>query len=267
MKKITIVMPNYNKSEYIDRAVKSVLTQTYENIELIIVDDASTDNSRAYLQRYVNNGDNIKVIFLAQNHGVSYARNIGIMAAKGEYISFLDSDDIYYDKDKIKNEYRLIEEKGNDIIAYSKTIFLDSKCEHMLDVQIKNKYILNGNIFKHLMVGKHFEVVPREYLCSKENIIKVGLFNESMSLYEDLDLLCRLSLQYKFFSTYKPGTGYRESVKGLSTVDWREHKKVRNDIFNTYIKKVKPRTRILIVLDKFFFEKSSAIKRRINKWI
>ncbi len=86
-------MPNFNKEEYIAQAIESVLSQEFEDWELIIVDDNSTDNSRNVIDKFQD--VRISKIYLAQRVGVSKARNIGIRKAKGELVAFLDSDDIY----------------------------------------------------------------------------------------------------------------------------------------------------------------------------
>ena len=88
---VTAIIPTYNRAEIVGRAIDSVLAQTYPNIQLVVVDDGSTDATRAVLAGY---GDRIEPIF-QQNAGVGHARNAGIAAARGEFIAFLDSDDTW----------------------------------------------------------------------------------------------------------------------------------------------------------------------------
>lgn len=88
-------MPNYNNSKFIGEAIESVLAQSYDNFELIIIDDNSTDNSLAIIQSYIKKDNRIKLITLKKNSGTAFARNKGIELAKGKYISFLDSDDLW----------------------------------------------------------------------------------------------------------------------------------------------------------------------------
>lgn len=90
MCKISIIMPVYNKEKYVEKAVESVLNQTYKNFELIIINDGSTDNSTEKCKKYI---DDRIVIIDTPNYGVSHARNVGIAVAKGDYITFLDGDD------------------------------------------------------------------------------------------------------------------------------------------------------------------------------
>ena len=90
---ISVIIPTYNRRDKVTYAVKSVLDQTYSNIEVIIIDDASTDNTEAEIKKIKD--DRIRYIYLEKNHGAAGARNVGIKEANGTYIAFQDSDDIW----------------------------------------------------------------------------------------------------------------------------------------------------------------------------
>ena len=94
MKKISVIIPNYNRAKIVTKAIDSVLNQSYPNVETIIVDDGSSDGSFEYLKNKYKQHENV-IILKQNNNGVSSARNIGIKHAKGEWISFLDSDDFF----------------------------------------------------------------------------------------------------------------------------------------------------------------------------
>ncbi|MEK4566270.1 bifunctional glycosyltransferase family 2 protein/CDP-glycerol:glycerophosphate glycerophosphotransferase [Alkalihalobacillus sp. FSL R5-0424] len=91
--KISIIITVYNKEDYVARCIQSVLNQTYSSIELIVVDDGSTDMSTSIIKRMVDNDDEIKTLFLGKNQGLAHARNEGLQLATGEYVFFLDADD------------------------------------------------------------------------------------------------------------------------------------------------------------------------------
>ena len=93
MPKLSIIIPVYNVEKYLERCLDSVLNQTFDDIEIICVNDCSTDNSLNILNKYKNKDKRLKIINLLQNQGVSYARNMGMEFASGDYIAFLDSDD------------------------------------------------------------------------------------------------------------------------------------------------------------------------------
>jgi len=96
---ISVIIPTYNRRDKVTYAVKSVLDQTYSNIEVIIIDDASTDNTEAEIKKIKD--DRIRYIYLEKNHGAAGARNVGIKEANGTYIAFQDSDDIW-EKEKLQ---------------------------------------------------------------------------------------------------------------------------------------------------------------------
>ncbi len=107
MKKVSVIIPVYNNSPYLDECMDSVINQTYENLEIIIVDDDSTDNSLEVIGKYRDK--RIKVIKLRKNSGAAIARNKGTEIATGDYLCFLDSDD-YWVKDKIERQVKFITE-------------------------------------------------------------------------------------------------------------------------------------------------------------
>ena len=102
-------MPLYNNEKYVIEAIQSVVKQTYVDWELIIINDASTDSSKLLVQTFLEKEKDNRIILidLKENKGVSFARNLGMKKAKGEYISFLDSDDLW-DKNFLNELYRKI---------------------------------------------------------------------------------------------------------------------------------------------------------------
>lgn len=105
---VSVVMPVYNAENYILESVRSVLNQTYHNFELIIVDDASTDHSIELVSSICDGNSHVKIVCLSENGGVSHARNTGIFEARGEYIAFIDSDDLWKpDKLKLQMEFMI----------------------------------------------------------------------------------------------------------------------------------------------------------------
>ena len=105
-KMISVIIPIYNMEKYLDRCINSITEQSYKNIEILLINDGSTDNSLKICKKFQKEDERIK--FFSMNHqGVSIARNLGIEKAKGKYIMFIDSDD-WIEKDTIKNLYENI---------------------------------------------------------------------------------------------------------------------------------------------------------------
>ena len=105
---VSIITPSYNSARFINECVNSVLEQTYTNWELIIVDDASKDNSKELIRNIAKRDDRIKFVFLTKNIGVAGARNIALEMSDGRYIAFLDSDDVWK-KEKLRTQIDFME--------------------------------------------------------------------------------------------------------------------------------------------------------------
>ena len=111
--KVSAIITTHNRLELLIKAINSVLNQTYENIELIIVDDNSTDGTRTYIQKLLLENKDISYIYISpdDSKGGNYARNLGINAASGEYIAFLDDDDEWL-VDKIQKQINFLKDKS-----------------------------------------------------------------------------------------------------------------------------------------------------------
>lgn len=172
--KVSVIIPVYNSKQYLKQCLDSVVNQTLKDIEIIIVNDGSTDNSIEIIQDYSNNCKNIKVIN-KQNEGCYKARNVGLETAKGEYIAFLDSDDYIefnmYEKlyskaketdaDIVSSNYSILENNKIKIVDFSSSIELLKKTNNkLIDAEnILLDAIIWSRIFKRQMIvdkGIHF---------------------------------------------------------------------------------------------------------------
>lgn len=108
---VTIITPCYNSADFVPFTINSVLEQSYTNWELIVIDDKSSDDTCAVIDAYTQQHNNIKLIKLEKNGGVANARNVGLAEAKGKYIAFLDSDDIWL-KDKLAKQVAYMEQRN-----------------------------------------------------------------------------------------------------------------------------------------------------------
>jgi len=129
---ISIILPVYNAGKYLKRCVDSLIYQTYENLDIIIINDGSTDNSLDILKKYEENDNRIKV-FDKLNEGVSHARNIGINSASGQYITFMDADD-RIELDMMQNMLSVLKSTNAQVV----------KCWHVVEYMNKQKYSPTG---------------------------------------------------------------------------------------------------------------------------
>lgn len=183
---ISVIIPVYNVEEYLEECIESVLKQTYTNYEIILVDDGSTDNSGSICDCYERKYTNIKVIH-QKNGGLSAARNLGLKAAEGVYVYFLDSDD-YIQDITLKHLIDIIEKERADVVFFDGFVFF-TDCEENMDTtkyQRKERYVSeNGRdlLFKLLVNDEYRTAVPlmllkREYLQKHNLLFKEGILHE-----------------------------------------------------------------------------------------
>ena len=122
---ISVILPIYNVEKYLEKCLKSVINQTYKNLEIILVDDGSKDNSPQICDEYAVKDKRIVVIHKS-NGGLSDARNAGIEIAKGKYIALIDSDD-YVEKDYVQFLYQLIKENNAEMSICSHTVLYTNR--------------------------------------------------------------------------------------------------------------------------------------------
>lgn len=158
---LSVIIPNYNNEQFLEKCLDSVLTQSVLPSEIIVVDDCSTDNSRQIIENYEKQFPSVRGIYLTENGGVSHARNTGILAAKGEYVTTLDADDFYYNPQKLENEMRILREHGGNALAYSKIVLCDESGNFIPTKNHPDDDYLQGEIFSDLMLEK-----KAKHLCA-----------------------------------------------------------------------------------------------------
>jgi hypothetical protein len=183
MATISVIVPAYNQGHYLEEAIGSVVAQSYEDWEIIVVDDGSTDNTRAVATSFSD--DRVRYHYQS-NQGLSAARNTGISLATGDYISFLDSDDLFLPQ-KLELLLTLLESQPELGFAAGEAIFIDG------DGQRLNKYMKKGPPLdlSELLLGNPFHV--GSVLVRKRWLDRVGTFDEVLRACEDWDLWLRLA--------------------------------------------------------------------------
>jgi len=192
--KISVIIPTYNRAHLISRAIDSALNQTSLPFEIIIINDGSTDDTRNVLKKY---NSRIRTIS-TENCGVSHARNIGIKAAQGNWLAFLDSDDEW-------KSNKLARQK-NEIGKKAKTVFC-----HTDELWIRNGKRIN-QMKKHKKYGgwvfnKNLErclISPSTVLMKKELIHSIGYFDTTFPICEDYDLWLKVTSQFPILFVDEP---------------------------------------------------------------
>lgn len=186
--KVSVIIPTYNRGRYISDCIDSVLNQTFYDLEVIVVDDGSTDDTKKIVQKI--DDDRVTYIATANSGRPAVPRNIGLSRARGEYISFLDSDDLWVPW-KLEEQILLMEEKKEIDVSYGNVIPFDEAGEK--DVVLKWPFFKNGTPKYRLLLGNFvtsITVVMRSRFLTEHNL----RFNEKLLWVEDYDLWLRSAM-------------------------------------------------------------------------
>jgi glycosyltransferase involved in cell wall biosynthesis len=229
---LSVIVANYNNGEYLRECLNSILNQTVKDLEIVVYDDASTDGSLAIIRDFEHMyPDLIRVLPGPVNRGVAYARHQAILAARGEYLATLDSDDFYCNPTKLENEFNLIREiakkQRKAVIAFSNIMLLKDDAPPCLWGTADN--IRQGMIACEILSRSCF--IPRDFIMKREWYFQAGEYDLRFKLYEDWDLKIRLAFQHEFHYTGDVGTAYRRHGRGLSACPFSWHIGVLREIF------------------------------------
>ena len=186
MPNVSVIIPTYNRASFLPNAITSILHQTYDDYEVIVIDDGSTDETPRVLKQFEGK---IKVLF-QKNRGASAARNLGIQEADGNYISFLDSDDQWTRK-KLQIQMQRIQEDPDIKICYTDEIWI----RNGVRVNQKKRHRKYDGWFIDKMLPLCL-ISPSSVLIHREIFDTVGMFDEGLPVCEDYDLWLRINVRY-----------------------------------------------------------------------
>ena len=212
MPKITAILPTWNRAEWLEKSIQSVLDQTFGDFELVVVDDASTDYTAEIIERY---SGKIRTIVFSENRGVSAARNAAISTSDSEWIAFLDSDDFWH-PDKLQKQIAQTKMRPacplhfTDEIWIRNGVMVNPKKKH----QKKEGWIFQPSLALCLMA-------PSTVILRRELFEVHGLFDENLPVCEDYDLWLRLTAQHPVaLLDEKLMTRHGGHADQLSRSDW-----------------------------------------------
>lgn len=210
MPKVSVIIPTHNRSGCLKLAIASVLNQTYQDFEIIVVDDASNDNTVEIVETF--NEERIKYIRHEKCKGPAGARNTGVKNASGKYVAFLDDDDEWLPQ-KLFLQVDVLDHSSRQIAGvYSGFLRIDKRSRKTIDRVIPTK---RGDIFQDMLLGNC--IGTSTILLKKECFERVGLFDESMLFCEDYDLWVRISKQFQFEYIKEPLVNYSVQENSYST--------------------------------------------------
>jgi len=230
MPKVSVIIPTYNCAGFIKEALDSAINQSFSDLEILVVDDGSTDNTAEVLQSYISK----KIIkyFYQDKKGVSAARNLGIRESQGELIALLDADDIWL-PDKLSLQIELIEKNPDICMVFTDAELFDKKgiiANSLLCVKTNQPrdgfiykisqrrpndgFILKDDFYNDLLLGNI--IVTQSVLIPKRYIQETGYFDGTLAIAEDYDLWIRLARIGQFLYLNKVTVRCRIRNDGLS---------------------------------------------------
>jgi glycosyltransferase involved in cell wall biosynthesis len=218
---VSIVIPVHNGEEYIKEAIDSCLNQTYKNIEIIVVDDESTDNTLQILREY---GDIITVVPVEKQNGLGNVLNIGIRASKGEYIARMDADDVMYPI-RIEKQVEYMQNNPSCVAVGGQIDIIDSDG----NITGHREYAVEDrNIKKNMFLFQPF--AHPAVMLRKSTLEDVGLYPENMWKVEDVKLFFLLSKEGEFHNIEDTVLKYRVTFNTQSQSNMLDHFKKTNEI-------------------------------------
>jgi glycosyltransferase involved in cell wall biosynthesis len=215
--RVTVVVPAYNASEYIERTLQSVRRQTHTDIEIIVVDDGSTDATRSIIERVMTADQRLRIISVP-NGGVARARNIGIDAAKTDLIAFIDADDLWH-PEKISRQVDCLGRCGPDYAAcYAMTRIIDVNDCVVQSRQLRPAvgYILCRHLYAHF-VGNGSSLLVRRRVAQEVGGFEPMYADADIGGCEDLDFELKLAARYLIAAVPSYLVGYREYEGNMSS--------------------------------------------------
>ena len=198
--KVSIIIPTYNRKEYLPDAIDSVLAQTYKLFEIVLVDDGSTDGTGEILKEKY--GDKIRYFF-KENGGCASARNYGIRMAQGDHIAFLDSDDKYL-VEKLEDQVALLNNRKDIGFVYSDSYAFNDNGRTLSPSVRPDR---NDSVAIPLFMLTY--MANGSFLVRRKCLDIAGYYNESLRYNEDTDLMLKLAINFKAYYAKKPTLAYR----------------------------------------------------------
>ena len=213
---ISIIINCYNGEQYLNKAVRSVLNQTYKKWEIIFWDNKSVDNSKKIIKKFKDK--RIKYFYSKKHHKLYKARNLAIKKTKGKYICFLDADDAWL-KNKLKKQISQLSNKNIDIVFSNYFIKDENKNRKYLAVE-ENKLVNYKNLTQEFLDYYFLGILT---VMGKKKIFINKKFNSKYQIIGDFDFFLNASLKYKIFYNQSPLAIYRVHNNNFSTKKIKLH--------------------------------------------
>jgi glycosyltransferase involved in cell wall biosynthesis len=251
--KISVIIPTYNRANFIRNTIISVINQTYTDWELLVIDDGSTDNTHEIVDEFINKDSRIKYFYQENSGGPSSPKNLGIEKAEGVYVAFLDSDDEWFPT-KLEEQLAVFENSNNPKLGVV-ACYLNIKDYKTGKILSTNNEYYRGNVLDKLVSGS-LNLFTASSIMTKLSILKIiGPFDTNFKISEDMDMWLRISEK-----------GYEFDYVPLYLLNYLVHdgniyyQNKDNDWFNYFIMLIKKHYQLFLyydfsILGNFYFTK------------
>jgi glycosyltransferase involved in cell wall biosynthesis len=270
---ISVILPTFNRLEFLRCAVESVFAQTFTEWELIIADDGSNENTRGYL-RSVTRPPRIKLLELSHSGNPGAVRNTALREAAGEYVAFLDSDDVWV-PEKLERQLNALRAKAGCRWSYTGYSRIDASGNARTYPGTRRWVPYRGSIFKELLAFEA-EVSTPSVLAERALVESMGGFDELQEVYEDYDLWLRIALEHEIDLIDEPLVALRSHHEHYDCADrrlpgrYRQLRKMRELVTDPQLRRFASalRDRAAVDLACFYadFARKSAAKIALRGW-
>ncbi len=213
---VSIILTSFNQPEFLEIAFKSLLEQTYKNIEIIIVDDCSTNplNKELILKFHTENQERVQYYFQKKNVGIAKNKNYGFKMAKGDFITFLDGDDFYF-PEKIESEMKVFKSNMALDAVYSDFVYTEPSGKTISSWATSS--MPEGDVFEQTVEETFPDGISYRFELAKRTVYeKFNFYDESLAIYHDWDFRIRYTPSSKVGFNYKIASAYRRSDTSIS---------------------------------------------------
>ena len=231
---VSVVIPAYNSEKYIAEAIRSVLEQTYRNIEVIVVDDGSTDETFDAATGQIAGDARFHIVRLPRNMGAADARNEGVRLAKGEFVAFLDADDIWFSQ-KIATQVGVMLGTPECGLSHTDSSIIDAKGKIVKLRSNPNRQTGNGRVFEQFFMSDVSVALTSTVMVRRDCFQTTGLFDGRFNVSQDHALFLRFAWHYPVLFINEPLTGYRRLPGTLSRTSVLKNIRDHEEIIREFV--------------------------------
>ena len=202
--RVAVIIPCYNAQKTVQDTIESVLNQTFSSFVIYVVNDGSTDNTSAVLDRLQQEYPEKIIVINQDNQGQAKARNVGIQESAQQYIAFLDSDDIWH-PEKLERQVKVLDSDMNVGMCYTSALKIDENSNKIGRIDVNPEY--RGKCFKNLIISNN--IVASSVMVRRSALGQTGVFDSSLGACENWDLWLRISRKFSIEFLDIPLTSYR----------------------------------------------------------